>query len=294
MYKQISSALLLFMVLGVISCSDTLNSNGDERSELEILEPLTEALMSQDQREIYGKGIFILNWSGINPRFSEDSQSLKMAMAIGFDEEVLLKPPYTASSVDMGTVTITSEDDEIIELTKKSSRFSGDQIVYSHRSFGPYRTNESLPYRAGGNYTLQASGSGVFPSLTTSVTAPEQQVTIVSPAADRVDSHSGDLTLTWDALPNNPVGIHIRPAINPLSGQGPGDFNREDSRIIILDGEEDSYTISKKTLSEIADKSNENAVHVSVGQLNVHDVETEGRTYRVLMKTADHRLVTLN
>ncbi|MDX1671345.1 MAG: hypothetical protein R3211_03330 [Balneolaceae bacterium] len=285
--------MLLLLMLGAISCSDALNPNTEE-SDLEFLDSMTSALISSEQGEVNGNGIFMLNWSAINPRFTDENEKLAMAMAIGFDDEISLQPPYNISTVDMGRVTIRSADNQTVELSKQSSRFSGEHLVYSYRSFGPFQRNASLSFDAGEEYRIQTSGSDVFPSLNLAVTAPDKQVSILTPSDSKLYNHSGDLVLTWDAIPGKPVGIHIRPAINPREGQKPGRFNREESEMIILEDQNGTYTVSEESLLEIAGNSDLNAVQISVGQLHVDDVESDGKTYRVIMRSADHRLIDLN
>lgn len=295
MNKFINRTVLLLFVLGAISCSDSLNSGAEAQSELEILEPMTSALMSLESSETTGSGIFMLTWGGMTPRFADAKEdNLGMAMAIGFESESTLKPPYNVSTVDMGTVTIHSAKAEAIELSKQNSRFSEDNLVYRSERFRPFQERSTLSFDPGGQYSVKTSGAGLFPSLNLMVTAPENTVSILSPSAETLQNHSGDLDITWDANPDKPVALLIRPAIDPRSGGAPGSFNREDSDIILLDEQDGSYTISRETLSEILANSGGKALHISVGQLYVEDVEADGQTYRVIMKTGDQRLVELN
>ena len=272
-----------------------MNSTSDEISDIEFMEPMTSALMSLESNEVYGNGVFMLNWSALNSRFSDNKKDeLGMAMAIGFDGEVLLKPPYSRSTVEMGSVSIESANGEMIELRKQPSRLSGAEVVYIHRSFGPFSDQASLTYDGGGEYTIRTSGSDVFPSLNLSATSPDKQVLILSPSENSLENYSGDLELNWDALSDKPVAIHIRPSFNPKESEKPGQFNREDSEMILLEDHNGTYTISAETLSEIAGHSKANSVHVSVGQLHVNDFEYGGQTYRIIMRMADHRLVELD
>ena len=287
---------MLLFILSTISCSDSLTPNIEASSELEFPEPMTAALASSETGEVSGDGIFMLNWNGMNPhsRFSDDNEMLALAMAIGFDKEVQLQPPYHVSTVDMGTVTIRSAGNETIELAKQQSRFSADQLVYSSKHFGPFQQTASLTYVAGGEYSIETSGSGDFPALRLSITAPDKQVAILSPSETHLQAHSGDLELKWEAMSSKPVGIHIRPALNPREGQKPGQFTRESSEMIILEDQDGAHTIPEEIITSVAEASGSNAVHISVGQLHVNDIETDGKIYRVIMRTADHLLVRLN
>jgi hypothetical protein len=295
MGNQIVQAVLVLFLMSTISCSDTLNSTTDATTDLEFMEPMTSSLMSLESNEASGNGIFILNWSALNPRFSADNENkLGMAMAIGFDEQVTLKPPYNTSTVDMDSVSIQSARGESVELRKQSSRFSGKHTVYSHRSFGPFSNETSLSYQAGAEYTIHTTGSEVFPALNLRATTPEKQVSILTPSANRLENHAGGVDLSWDAESGKPVAIHIRPSFNPKQGGKPGKFNREDSEMILLEDQNGTYTISGETLTEIADRTGANVLHISVGQLHVNDVESGGQTYRIIMRSADHRTVELN
>ncbi|NBC26548.1 MAG: hypothetical protein GVY08_06790 [Bacteroidetes bacterium] len=295
MGNQIVQAVLVLFLMSTISCSDTLNSTTDATTDLEFMEPMTSSLMSLESNDTSGNGIFILNWSALNPRFSADNENkLGMAMAIGFDEQVSLKLPYNTSTVDMGSVSIQSAQGEAVELRKQSSRFSGEHTVYSHRSFGPFSNEASLTYQAGAEYTIHTTGSEVFPALNLKATTPEKQVSIITPSSNRLENHSGGIDLSWDAVSGKPVAIHIRPSFNPKEGGKPGEFNREDSEMILLEDQNGSYTITGETLTEIADRTDANVLHISVGQLHVNDIESGDQTYRIIMRSADHRTVQLN
>lgn len=295
MVKQIYKAVLVIFLLSLSSCSDALNSNSDTASDLEFMEPMTSALMSLESNEVSGNGIFILNWSALNPRFStENANKLGLAMAIGFDEQVSFNPPYHTGTVNMGSVSIESAQGKSVKLSKQSSRFSGENTVYSHRSFGPFSNDSSLSYQAEAEYTIRTTGSEVFPSLNLKATTPEKQVSILTPSSNRLENHSGDVELSWNAVSGKPVAIHIRPSFNPKEGEKPGKFNREDSEMILLEDQNGSYTISGEILSEIADRTGASTLHISVGQLHVNDIESGGQTYRVIMRSADHRMVELN
>lgn len=295
MYKFINKTFLILFVLSTISCSDSLNSGIEAQSDVDFMEPVTSALMSLEGDETTGSGIFMLNWNGMKPRFSDAEEvKLGMAMAIGFESESTLKPPHNVSTVDMGTVTIHSADGETIELIKQKSRFSEEDLVYRSERFAPFQERSTLTFEAGGQYSVNTSGAGTFPSLDLKVTAPENKVSILSPTSERLQNHSGDLEITWDANPGKPVAVHIRPAIDPRSSEKPSPFNKEDSEIILLEDQNGSYTISGETFSEIAGNSDGNAVHISVDQMHLEDVVAEGRTYRVIMRTGDHRLVELD
>lgn len=295
MVNQIVQAVLVLFLMSTISCSDTLNSTTDTTTDLEFMDPMTSSLMSLESKEESGNGIFIMNWSALNPRFSTDNENkLGMAMAIGFNGDVSLKPPYNTSTVDMGSVSIQSAQGESVELSKQSSRFSGEYTVYSHRSFGPLSNESSLSYQVDAEYTISTTGSDVFPALNLKASTPEKQVSILTPSANRLENHSGDVELSWNAVSEKPVAIHIRPSFNPKEGENPGKFNREDSEMILLEDQNGTYAISGEILSEIADRTNANVLHISVGQLHVNDVESGGQTYRIIMRSADHRTVQLN
>ncbi|MCG2588954.1 hypothetical protein [Rhodohalobacter sulfatireducens] len=295
MVKRIYKTVLVLFLLGTTSCSDALNSTTDTTAELEFMEPMTSALMSLESNEASGNGIFILNWSALNPRFLKDNENkLGLAMAIGFDEQVSFKPPYHTSTVDMGSVRIESAQGESVGLSKQSSRFSGEHTVYSHRSFGPFSNESSLSYQADAEYTISTTGSETFPALNLKATTPEKQVSIVTPSSNRMENHSGGVELSWDAVSGKPVAIHIRPSFNPKEGEKPGKFNREDSEMILLEDQNGTYTISGETLSEIADRTGAHTLHISVGQLHVNDVESGGQTYRVIMRSSDHLRVDLD
>lgn len=295
MVKRIYKTVLVLFVIGTTSCSDALNSTTDTAADQEFIEPMTSALMSLESNEASGNGIFILNWSALNPRFTEDNENkLGMAMAIGFDGEVAFKPPYHTSTVDMGSVSIQSAQGESVELSKQSSRFSGEHTVYSHRSFGPFANEASLTYQEGAEYTIRTTGSEAFPALNLKATTPEKRVSIITPSANRLENHSGGVELSWNAVTGKPVAIHIRPSFNPKEGEKPGKFNREDSEMILLEDQNGTYTISGETLTEIADRTDANVLHISVGQLHVNDVESGGQAYRIIMRSADHRTIELN
>lgn len=294
MYKLTTIAILSLFIVNVISCTDALNSSQDNLSDIEIMDPMTSALISIENNEVHGNGIFSMNWSSLNPRFSNENDELGMALAIGFDKEVLLKPPYDTPTVEMGSVSIESARGESIKLTKQKSRFSGEHIIYSHRSFGPFTKQASLSYDAGSQYSISTSGSDVFPALHLTTTTPNKQVSILSPSDEILENHSGEIELSWDAVAGKPVAIHIRPSFDPKAGEKPGSFNRDHSKMILLEEQNGTYTITGQTLSEISERSAAKTLHISVGQLYVNDFQTDGKTYRVIMRSADHRLVKLN
>ena len=295
MYKLTYITVSLILVLFSTACTDALNPNNATSADLEIMAPMTSSLLTLENEEASGNGIFILNWNMLNPRFSSDNEnSLGMAMALGFKDERSFEPPYYTNTVDMGLVIIESAQEEAVELSMQTSRFSGKKRVYSYRSFGPFSRQESLTYKTGSEYTIRTSGSDVFPALNIKAAAPDKQVSIMTPFENRLENHTGAIELSWEAVSDNPVAIHIRPSFNPKAGEKPGKFNREDSEMILLEDQNGSYTIPGENLSEIADRTGANVLHISVGQIHVSDVEYGGQIYRVIMRTADHRIVELN
>ncbi|PWN07041.1 hypothetical protein [Rhodohalobacter mucosus] len=285
------SLIILIAVTGS-ACSEMLNSETEE-TDSDFMEPMTAALISEEGKEVKGKGIFMLTWSNFNPGFLDGDATRGTAMAIGFEEETLLLPPHKSSTVNMGDVTIELPQQEILQLEKQNFRFQ-DHTVYSSRSIGPFQQNRSISFAPEQDYTFNVSGSEIFPALILQVTTPKDMVTITAPDDSDAAGHTGDLTLNWDANPKRPVGIMIRPAIQFRKGQKPQGLNRENSEIIILKDQDGTYTLSNEILNKVASFSDKNAVHVSVGQLHFEDQVVDGASYRTIIRTDDHLYVRLN
>ena len=292
MNKIIQVSLIIFIALGSFACSDGINS-GSEQADLDFMEPMTAALISEEGQDIRGKGVFILSWRNFHPRFMQEATVRGTATAFGFEEETSLLPPHDHATTDMGTVRVESPASETVELRKTNSPLSG-QKVYSSRVIGPFNGGSDLSFVSNGDFLFDVSGSQFFPSLELSISAPSELVTITTPSESSLDQLSVDLNLRWNSNTERPVGIFIRPAVQFNKGEKPQRPDHENSEMIILKDHDGSYTLSHDLLSKVASHSDENRVHISVGQLQFQDLKVEGETYRVITRTDDSLQIRLD
>jgi hypothetical protein len=270
-------------------------------------------------------GVFSIGWRQIIVPEDQTTTLRGDAMAIAFDGTQNETAPFrTRSGMDMGSVFLNYGENHR-ELNKKEGFRRG--IFYCLFPERPEPTEPGLEFIPGGSYEFEVSGSESFSPVKVSITAPTALMNITSHAnGDRVDG-SSDLTITWDGgSADGGILIRLRPFFHPMGkgemtrdrfmegfknggprhemwnghgGEGFGGGNNFHRFPMLfargysqkLDSNPGTFTIPATDVLSIINLSGASEIAVIVSQMSPTSFQNDGRSYTLLFRNGDMRVL---
>ncbi len=260
--------------------------------------------------------VFTLSWGQISlPRLPfKINTGQAMVLALPADHD----PRFYNGGLDMGEVTLTLPDDQII-LTG----FQGYGGGFVYTSFprpghdlkdgrrtgnGPFaRFNfNRLAFRAGADYTFENSGSDDFPAMRVTLTAPDSRLTLESVNDGQALDSTADLTIRWTG---GNTDDHLLVALLAFAAPDarPGHVNdqqphAEDMRlgfgnrpilVKVLDRNDGAITFTAEEWTTILENFDTRSVMVHVTAISDRRETVEGREIAKIIRLQDRAIVDL-
>jgi hypothetical protein len=248
-------------------------------------------------------------------------------MAIAFDGTQDETAPFRSlSGIDMGTVYLNYSGNRREMAKKEGHRRGTFYCLFPER---PEPSEPGLEFVAGGSYEFEVTGSDAFSPLKATLTAPQELLQISSHTnGDQIDP-SSDLTVTWTGgSADGGVLVRMRPFFLPPAdgekprdrfmqgikqggpkhewwsnggGQGPGHGHRgghgfgpmrfHRGFFIKLDSNPGTYTIPADEIQNIVGLMGTTEIAVMVAQISDSSVDHDGKTYKLLVRNGDMRVL---
>lgn len=273
-------------------------------------------------------GVFSIGWRQIIVPEDQTTTLRGDALAIAFDGTQDETAPYrTMSGIDIGTVFLNYGVNHR-ELAKKEGHRRG--TFYSLFPERPEPTEPGLEFVAGGTYEFEVTGSANFSPLKVSLTAPRELLQISSHTnGDQIDP-SSDLTVTWTGgSADGGVLVRLRPFFLPPTdgvqarerfmegmkqgfqrhqwwsdeggekgfhhgpggghGFGPMRFHR--GFLVELDSNPGTYTIPADEIRNVMGLCGTTDIAVMVAQISDTSVDHDSKSYTLLIRNGDMRVL---
>jgi len=292
--KILLSITLIFMIFG---CKSELNQpEGFSADALELYKFDTVendiALLKDGGMPLpEGDGVFSIGWNEIFRPFDDDSHIKGMAFAVAFGNENTGSPNFPRFGVDMGTIRIGYNGNEI-QMYKMYHKRRGTAYSLFNRPFGG--SDVLLEYIPNTEYTFDISGSEKFPSTKISLTSPASLINITNYNHGDVIDPKKDLTINWvGGNPNGKIAIrvmaHFKPQPKgPKGPHGPGHNPigppMEHMIVKILDNNPGQYTITAEQLQGLISEFGAEKIVVGVSQFDIKEVEHDGKILHAAMR----------
>jgi hypothetical protein len=270
-------------------------------------------------------GVFSIGWRQMIVPEDQTTTLRGDAMAIAFDGTQDETAPFrTLSGIDMGTVYLNYSGNHR-ELAKKEGHRRG--VFYALFPERPEPTEPGLEFVAGGSYEFEMTGSEAFSPLKVSLTAPQELLQISSHTNGDQINPSSDLTVTWTGgSADGGVLVRLRPFFLPPTdgmrardrfmqgiqhggpkhqwwsngggeGHGPGRghgfgpmrFHR--GFFIKLDSNPGTYTIPADEIQNVLGLMGTTEIAVTVAQISATSVDHDAKSYKLLVRNGDMRVL---
>jgi len=307
----IISVLFMFFIAFWSGCSEVnepaVNEAGSEtdvyfsdvETQLDYFEgggmPLTET-----------EGVFSIGWRDLQHPQLPASDVRGHAFAVVFPEAPDLFQRPLHGGIDMGTVNISFNDNQI-ELGKRVNRQGG--IVYALRPFPGSLQQDQLTFIPDIDYHFEVSGSDLFLASTVVLHSPPALIAITSVTNGQVFDPSQDLTIEWTGgSTDSGVILHVLPGGLPPHA-GPGMFQGRGNRpgfnsrmggtfpllpplsphgiVVRLDDNPGTYTFLTGDIQNLLSNSNSTAIFCSVSQWEVNEVTINDRVVKTVIQNGD-------
>lgn len=245
-------------------------------------------------------GVFALGWNELfGPiRWNDEVNGHAMAVVFG---DTLRRHPYIRSGIDVGTIYINYNNDQI-QLEKRIGPDGG--VFYS--LYPRFFDDGHLDFISGADYQFEITGSGDFGPLNFTLTAPEALVHINSPIEDSVINPADDLTVQWSGgTPEDPIAIRLMPTRPPIPPrhtphEGGGGMHPPmqlppmgDPVYILLDSNPGEYTIAASTIQNLINQTGAQKLVCVVSQIDKNAVQHGNRDLKFVMHNGDSVLLNV-
>jgi len=294
MLKKSFALIVTVFVSGflIIACNDVNSpddrfSDFEETSSFQTIESDLALLKDGGMPIDESDGVFSIGWNEIFRPIDDELHIRGMAFAVAFGES----NDFYKFGINMGSVFV-NYDNHQTELHKKTNDRRGTMYSLFKRPFG--HSDQLLEYIPNIEYEFQVTGSEVISPFSFSLTSPSALMDITSHEHGNVIDPSQDLTITWDG--GNADGkVAVRLMAHMHKGKGPrgkgpkGPRHPHPDHIIfeILDTNTGEYTFTSSQIQELL--SNVDSAHLMVGvsQMDVGEVEHDGKVFHSVMRNGN-------
>jgi hypothetical protein len=235
-------------------------------------------------------GVFSIGWNEIFRPIDDELHIRGMAFAVAFGEV----NDFHKFGINMGSVIINYGDHQT-ELHKKTNDRRGTMYSLFKRPFG--HSDQLLEYIPDIEYEFQVTGSNAISPFSFSLTSPSALMDITSHEHGNVIDASQDLTITWEG--GNADGktavrlmAHMRQDKGPRGkgpkGPRPSRHPHPDHIIfVVLDSHTGEYTFSSTQIQELLSKDDSAHLMVGVSQMDISEVEHDGKVFHTVMRNGN-------
>lgn len=297
-WVQSIQLVVFFTLIGLITlagCADSTLDATDETDEIDVSEVqslLNDQLNTTEFNEdsIEGIAVVMLDWVEREEPRSQQVMLDSRALALGFSEATLLKPPFEHETVSMGEVSILDADGNRFTLNEHLNRENDIAYHYGNRPGKRTRPVKPIPFSADADYDISINGSDQFDSANLTLHTPSNRIQLVLPESESAFNADEDLIVQWtDNVSDLPVAIRVMPARRPDRGQHnqrPPQRPKKAEPILVDPGVQE-YTISADYIKQIRKNHDNEAIIIHVGQLFIKDESTNAGTIRVVSRLSD-------
>jgi hypothetical protein len=245
-------------------------------------------------------GVFALGWNELfGPiRWNDEINGHAMALVFG---DTLHQRPFIRSGIDVGTIYISDENDQI-QLEKRTGPDGG--VFYS--LYPRFFDDGHLDFIPGAGYEFEITGSDNFSPLNFTMTAPQSLIHINAPYEGAAIDTSNNLIIEWTGgNAEDPVAIRLMPTRPPVPPErepheGGGGIHPPmqlpplgDPVFIILDSNPGEYTIAASTIQNLVNRTGAEKLVCVVSQIDKNDVQHDEKDLKFVMHNGDSVLLNV-
>ncbi len=292
----------IFLPLLLTGCSNSTSPNDnqqttDQLNKSSVVENDMGVLNAEGVPMRDCDGVFALGWNELFGPIRWNDEVNGHAMAVVFGDTVHQRP-FIRSGIDIGSIFINYNNEQI-QLEKRTGPDGG--VFYS--LYPRFFDDGHLDFVPGADYEFEISGSENFNPLNFTITAPQELITVNSPAEDSVINPANDLTLEWSGgTAEGPIAIRLMPCRPPqLPAHGPrhGEGMHPPMQVppmgdpvfILLDHNPGTYTIASSTIQSLINQTGAEKLVCVVSQVDKNDVQHGSRDLKFVMHNGDSVLL---
>ena len=280
----------LFVACNNVNSPEDRFSDFEENSSFQTIESDLALLKDGGMPVDESDGVFSIGWNEVFRPIDDESHIRGMAFAVAFGEV----NDFYKFGLNMGSIFVNYADNQI-ELHKKTNDRRGTMYSLFKKPFG--HSDQLLEYIPGIDYEFQVTGSDAITAFSFSLMSPSALMDITSHEHGNVIDPSQDLTITWDG--GNADGItavrlmaHMRQDKGPRGkgpkGPRPPHHPHPDHIIfVILDSNTGEYTFSSAQIQELLSKNDSAHLMVGVSQMDIGEVEHDGKVFHTVMRNGN-------
>ncbi len=296
MNKKILNAFFIFSVILLLGCSkDGINDPAQISNVYDSYETVGSdvLLLKESGIDLEGiDGIFSIGWNEIFRPFNSEEEVVGSAFAVVFGEEVGSFPHFRRFGIDIGSVFINYNSNQLI-MHKHSDERKGTAYTLFKKPFG--RSNDVLEFIPDEDYVFEITGSQQFGAANFTLNSPETLIEITSHNHKDEISSQQDLTLNWQGgAPDEKVAIRLMahykgnsPHIKGRPFMPPPRSPMETIIFIILDTNPGEFTFTTEQVQSLLRNNGTHHILAEVSQMEMQEIEHDGKIIKTVMRNGN-------